>query len=241
MIRKISKFLAVLSVAAIAVSYPTVAHAAQDSFVISQFSESFVPVEDNNATLNIEITMTTSKDGMVYIPQNVAGSELISASVNGKEVSGEVANIGSVPYFVLDADAPETEVTAHAEVSCPGFYAVENEEPETGIPTPKMSYKFVNKGSNKIDSYNLTITLPEGMEPMSVTTPSDVTKYTLGMNEEGQRTLSLKSAVDVAGNSSFEFTFGKSFIDSTMSKVILWVVILGASAYVLKNRLGEVK
>ena len=239
--KKISKLLVMLCVAGIAVSYPKVADAAQDTFVISQYSESFVPTEDNNATLKIEMTTTTAKDGLVYIPQNVADSELISASVNGEEVIGEVTTIGSVAYFVLDTVVPETEVNVIAEVNCPGFYAVSDADPDTGIPTPKMSYKFVNKGSNKIESYMLSIALPEGLEPMSVTTPSDVTKYTLGMNEEGQRTLSLKSSIDVAGNSGFEFTFGTPFVYSTMSKVVLWVFVLGISAYVLKNRLREVK
>ena len=239
--KKISKLLVMLCVAGIAVTNPKVAKAAQDTFVISQYSESFVPAEDNNATLNIVMTTTTAKDGLVYIPQNVKDSELISATVNGETVTGEVTNIGSVPYFVLDTAVPETEVNVEAQVNCPGFYELGNSDPDTGIPTPKMSYKFINKGSNKIDSYQLSIALPEGLEPMSVTTPSDVTKYTLGMNEEGQRTLSLKASVDVAGNSAFEFTFGTPFIHSTMSKVVLWVIVLGISAYVLKNRLEEVK
>ena len=93
-----------------------------------------------------------------------------------------------------------------------------------------MTYKFVNKGTGKIDSYKLSIALPEGMEPMSITTPKDVTKYTLGMNEKGQRTLSLNSSVAVSGNASFEFTFGKPFISNTISKVILWVFVIGISA-----------
>jgi len=239
--KKISKLLVMLCVTGIAVTNPKVAHAANDTFVISQYSESFAPTEDKNATLSIEMTTTTCEDGLVYIPQNVKDSELISASVNGEEITGELTSIGSVSYFVLDAGAPETEVSVEAEVNCPGFYDIENDDPDTGIPTPKMNYKFVNKTSNKIDSYKLSITLPEGLEPMSVTTPSDVTKYTLGMNEEGQRTLSLTSSVDVAGNSSFVFTFGTPFINSTISKVVLWVIVVGASAYVLKNRLGDEK
>ena len=51
--KKISKILATLCIAGMAMSYPTVAHAAQDSFVINTYSESFVPTEDNNATLYI--------------------------------------------------------------------------------------------------------------------------------------------------------------------------------------------
>ena len=239
--KNISKLLVMLSVVCVAVSYPMTAKAAQDTFVISKYSESFVPAEDNNATLNIEITATSTQEGLIYIPVSVKDSELVSASVDGKEVSGELTTIGSVEYFALEVGEKEAEVTAQAEVSCPGFYDVENDEPDTGIPTPKMSYKFTNKGSNKIDSYMLSIALPEGIEPMSVTTPSNVTKYTLGMNEQGQRTLSLKGSVAVAGSSSFEFTFGKPFIDSTISKVVLWAIVLGASAYVLKNRLGEAK
>lgn len=238
--KKISKLLVMLCVAGIAVSNPKAAHAAQDTFTISQYSESFVPAEDNNATLNIAMTVTTGKDGLVYVPQSVANSELMSATVNGQEVIGEATTIGSVPYFVLDTLVPEAEVSVEAQVNCADFYAPADSDPDTGIPTPKMSYKFINKGSSKIESYTLSIALPEGLEPMSVTTPSDVTKYTLGMNEEGQRTLSLKGSIDVAANSGFEFTFGTPFIHSTMSKVVLWVVVLGASAYVLINRLREV-
>ena len=237
--KKISKILATLCIAGIAMAYPTVAHAAQDSFVINQYSESFVPAEDNNATLYIEMTATSSDEGLVYIPVNVADSEIVTASINGEEVSAELEKVGGVQYFVLDTETPATEVNVEAEINCPGFYAVENDEPDTGIPNPLMDYQFVNKLQNKIEKYNLTIALPEGMEPMMVTTPKDVTKYTLGMNEEGQRTLSLKSNVKVAGNAAFKFTFGKPFVGSTMSKVVLWVAVLGISAFVLNKRLKE--
>ena len=73
---------------------------------------------------------------------------------------------------------PETEVNVKAEVNCPGFYAVENDDPDTGIPTSLMEYNLLIKVQIKQNHINLTITLPEGMEPMSVMTPSDVTKYT---------------------------------------------------------------
>ena len=237
--KKISKILATLCIAGVAMSCPTVAHAAQDSFIINTYSESFVPAEDNNATLHIEMTATSSDEGLVYIPVNVADSEIVTASINGEEVSAELEKVGGVQYFVLDTETPATEVKVEAEVNCPGFYAVENDEPDTGIPSPLMNYEFVNKLQNKIEKYNLTIALPEGMEPMMITTPKDVTKYTLGMNEDGQRTLSLTSSVKVSGNSAFKFTFGKPFIGSTMSKVVLWAVIVGISAFVLKKRLKE--
>lgn len=237
--KKISKILATLCIAGMAMSYPTVAHASQDTFVINTYSESFVPTEDNNATLYIEMTATSSDEGLVYIPVNVADSEIVTASINGEETSAELAKVGGVEYFVLDSKAPATEVNVEAEVNCPGFYAVENDEPDTGIPSPLMEYEFVNKLQNKIETYNLTIALPEGMEPMTITTPKDVTKYTLGMNEEGQRTLSLNSSVKVSGSSAFKFTFGNPFIGSTVSKVVLWAVVIGISAFVLKKRLKE--
>ena len=138
-------------------------------------------------------------------------------------------------------EMPETEVTVTAQISCKDFYAVENNEPDTGIPTSLMEYKFTNKSSNKIESYKLTITLPTGMEPVSVMTPTDVTKYTLGENEEGQRTLSLKGAVDVAATSSFKFTFGTPFTNSTVAVVVIWALVIGISAFVLKDRLKEAK
>ena len=116
---------------------------------------------------------------------------------------------------------PETEVNVKAEISCKDFYAVENNDPDTGIPTSLMEYKFTNKSPNKIESYNLTIALPNGMEPISVMTPSDVTKYTLSENEEGQRTLSLKGGVAVSGSSTFKFTFGTPFTSNTIAVVVI--------------------
>ncbi|VYU34817.1 hypothetical protein [Clostridium tertium] len=237
--KKVSKFLAMICMAVITMSYPVVAHAAQDSFIISKYSESFVPAEDNNATLSIEMVAKSSDEGLVYIPMNVADSELISATIDGNEVLGQVIKVGSVSYFVLDSKVPETEVNITAEINCPGFYDVKDSNPDTGIPSFQMSYKFTNKSPNKIDSYNLTIALPEGMEPMTISTPKDVTQYVLDMNENGQRTLSVSSNVAVAGNSALEFTFGKSFVSSTISKIVLWAIIIGSSIFVLKKRLGE--
>ena len=237
----ISKCLAMLLGTVAVIACPVVTQASVETFTVSKYSESFVPAENNDAILNIEMTATTSDEGMVYIPVSVEDSELITASVNGEEVSGELTKVGSVSYFTLDSEMPETEVEVVAQVSCKAFYAVENDDPDTGIPTPLMSYKFTNKSANKIDSYELTIALPEGMEPISVTTPKDVTKYTLSENEAGQRTLSLKGSVAVAGNSSFEFTFGEPFTNSTAFVAVIWVLIIGISAVVIKDRLKEAK
>lgn len=238
----INKFLGMLFVATLVTSCPVVAKAAVETFTISSYSESFVPAENNNdAILNVEMTAKTSDEGVVYIPVSVAGSEVITATVDGKEVATELTNVGSVSYFTINTEMPETEVTVTAQISCKDFYAVENDEPDTGIPTALMEYKFTNKSSNKIESYNLTITLPTGMEPVSVMTPTDVTKYTLGENEEGQRTLSLKGAVDVAATSSFKFTFGTPFTNSTVAVVVIWALVIGISAFVLKDRLKEAK
>lgn len=236
----ISKFMVMLFVAVAAISYPVVAEASVDTFTISNYSESFVPAENKDAILNIEMTAKTSDEGIVYIPVNVKDSELITATINGEEVNGEVTNVGNVKYFTLNSQMPETEVNVTAEVSCKDFYAVENDDPDTGIPTSLMEYKFTNKSPNKIEAYKLTIALPEGMEPISVTTPKTVTDYVLGENEAGQRTLSLEGGVSVAGNSSFKFTFGKPFTNNTIAVVIIWVFVIGISAFVIKDRLkGE--
>ena len=37
--------------------------------------------------------------------------------------------------------------------------------------------------------------------------------------------------------SSFKFTFGTPFINSTMSKVVLWVLVIGISALCLKKQI----
>ena len=237
----INKFLVMLFVATAVTSYPVVAEAAVETFTISKYSESFVPAENNDAILNIEMTAKTSDEGIIYIPVSVADSEVISATVDGKEVATELTNVGSVSYFTINSEMPETEVNVTAQISCKDFYAVENDEPDTGIPTSLMEYKFTNKSSNKIESYNLTIALPNGMEPISVMTPTDVTKYTLSENEEGQRTLSLKGSVDVAGASTFKFTFGTPFTNSTIATAVIWVLVIGISAFVLKDRLKEEK
>ena len=237
----ISKFMVMLAIAVAAISYPVVAEASVETFTISNYSESFVPAENNDAILNIEMTAKTSDEGIVYIPVSVEVSELITASIDGQEVDGELTKVGSVSYFTLNSEMPETEVNVTAEVSCKDFYAVDKNDPDTGIPTLLMSYKFTNKGSNKIEAYKLTIALPDGMEPISVTTPKDVTKYTLDENEDGQRTLSLKGGVAVAGSSSFEFTFGKPFTSSTVAVVVIWVFVIGISAFVIKERLKEAK
>lgn len=237
----ISKFMVMLAVAVAVISYPSVAEASVETFTISKYSESFVPAENNDAILNIEMTAKTSNEGIVYIPVSVGESEVISASVNGEEVTAELTKVGSVSYFTINTEMPETEVSVTAQVSCKDFYAVENNDPDTGIPTSLMEYKFTNKGSNKIESYNLTIALPDGMEPVSVMTPSDVTKYTLSENEAGQRTLSLKGGVAVAASSTFKFTFGTPFTNSTIAVSVIWVVVIGISAYVLKERLKEDK
>lgn len=239
--RYISKFLVMLCVAIAAISYPIVAEAAVETFTISNYSESFVPAENNDAILNIEMTAKTSDEGIIYIPVSVEESEVISASIDGKEVTAELTKVGSVSYFTINSGMPETEVNVKAEISCKDFYAVENNDPDTGIPTSLMEYKFTNKSPNKIESYNLTIALPNGMEPISVMTPSDVTKYTLSENEEGQRTLSLKGGVAVSGSSTFKFTFGTPFTSNTIAVVVIWVLVIGISAYVLKERLREAK
>jgi hypothetical protein len=75
-----------LFVAVAAISYPVVANAAVETFTISSYSESFVPAENNDAILNIEMTAKTSDEGVIYIPMSVAESELIRAQVDGKEV-----------------------------------------------------------------------------------------------------------------------------------------------------------
>ncbi|MBC5625482.1 hypothetical protein H8S10_08465 [Clostridium sp. NSJ-49] len=237
----ISKFMVTLAVAVAAISYPVVAEASVETFTISKYSESFVPAENSDAILNIEMTAKTSDEGIVYIPVSVEDSELINASIDGQAVDGELTKVGSVSYFTLNSEMPETEVNVIAEVICKDFYAVENDDPETGIPTALMEYKFTNKSSNKIESYNLTIALPNGMEPISVMTPSNVTKYTLSENEAGQRTLSLNGGVAVAGSSTFKFTFGKPFTNSTVAVVAIWVVVIGISAFVIKERLKEAK
>ena len=239
--KNISKFLVMLFAAIAIISYPVVTEAAVETFTISKYSESFVPAENNDAILNIEMTAKTSDEGIVYIPMSVAESELISAQVDGKEVQGETTKVGSVSYFTLKTETPATEVNVTAEIKCPEFYAVDNNDPDTGIPTSLMEYKFTNKSSNKIESYNLTIALPDGMEPVSVMTPTDVTKYTLSENEAGQRTLSLKGGVAVAGSSTFKFTFGTPFTNSTVAVAIIWVFVIGISAFVLKERLKEAK
>lgn len=237
----ISKFLVMICVAIAAISYPIVAEAAVETFTISNYSESFVPAENNDAILNIEMTAKTSDEGIIYIPVSVEESEVISASIDGKEVTTELTKVGNVSYFTINSGMPETEVNVRAEISCKDFYAVDNNDPDTGIPTSLMEYKFTNKSPNKIESYNLTIALPSGMEPISVMTPSDVTKYTLSENEEGQRTLSLKGGVAVSGSSTFKFTFGTPFTSNTIAVVIIWVLVIGISAYVLKERLREAK
>ncbi|SCI98641.1 Uncharacterised protein [uncultured Clostridium sp.] len=237
----ISKFLVMICVAIAAISYPIVAEAAVETFTISNYSESFVPAENNDAILNIEMTAKTSDEGIIYIPVSVEESEVISASIDGKEVTTELTKVGNVSYFTINSGMPETEVNVRAEISCKDFYAVDNNDPDTGIPTSLMEYKFTNKSPNKIESYNLTIALPNGMEPISVMTPSDVTKYTLSENEEGQRTLSLKGGVAVSGSSTFKFTFGTPFTSNTIAVVIIWVIVIGISAYVLKERLREEK
>lgn len=237
----ISKFLVMICVAIAAISYPIVAEAAVETFTISNYSESFVPAENNDAILNIEMTAKTSDEGIIYIPVSVEESEVISASIDGKEVTTELTKVGNVSYFTINSGMPETEVNVRAEISCKDFYAVDNNDPDTGIPTSLMEYKFTNKSPNKIESYNLTIALPNGMEPISVMTPSDVTKYTLSENEEGQRTLSLKGGVAVSGSSTFKFTFGTPFTSNTIAVVIIWVLVIGISAYVLKERLREAK
>ena len=237
----ISKLLVMFFVAIAAISYPTVTEAAVETFTISKYSESFVPAENNDAILNVEMTAKTSDEGIVYIPANVKDSEVISASIDGKEVTTELVTVGSVSYFAINSEMPETEVNVKAEVSCKDFYAVEKDDPDTGIPTALMQYQFTNKSSNKIDSYNLTIALPNGMEPVSVMTPSDVTKYTLGENEAGQRTLSLKGGVDVSASSTFKFTFGTPFTNNTIAVAIIWVLVIAISAFVLKERLKEAK
>ena len=237
----ISKFLVMICVAIAAISYPIVAEAAVETFTISNYSESFVPAENNDAILDIEMTAKTSDEGIIYIPVSVEESEVISASIDGKEVTTELTKVGNVSYFTINSGMPETEVNVRAEISCKDFYAVDNNDPDTGIPTSLMEYKFTNKSPNKIESYNLTIALPNGMEPISVMTPSDVTKYTLSENEEGQRTLSLKGGVAVSGSSTFKFTFGTPFTSNTIAVVIIWVIVIGISAYVLKERLREEK
>jgi len=101
----INKFLGMLFVATAVTSYPVVAEAAVETFTISKYSESFVPAENNDAILNIEMTAKTSDEGVVYIPVSVAGSEVIAATVDGKEVATELTNVGSVSYFTINTES----------------------------------------------------------------------------------------------------------------------------------------
>lgn len=240
MTKNISKFLNIFFIILMTVLYINKAEAAIETFVINKYSESFTPGENENAILDVEMIAVTSDEGIIYIPINLEKSEITSAFVNEKKVDTEKIKIGGVSYFLIKTKSPNLKVNVKAEIICKNFYAVKNDNPETGIPKSLMEYKFINKSLNKIDTYNLTIALPDGMEPISVITPKNVTKYTLSKNEKGQRTLALKSGVAISEGSIFKFTYGVPFTNNTMTKILMWILIIGVSIFVLKERIkGE--
>lgn len=237
MTKNINKFLNIFFLILMTILYVNKAEAAIETFVINKYSESFMPGQNKDAILNVEMIAVTSDEGMIYIPINIEKSEIISTFVNEKKFDAEKIKMGGVSYFLIKTKSPNLKVNVKAEIACKNFYAVKNDNPATGIPKSLMEYKFINKSLNKIDSYNLTIALPDGMEPISVITPKNVTKYTLSENEKGQRTLSLKSRVAISESSIFKFTYGVPFTNKAMIKILMWIFIIRVSILVLKDRI----
>lgn len=66
--------------------YVNKAEAAIETFVINKYSESFMPGQNKDAILNVEMIAVTSNEGMIYIPINIEKSEIISTFVNEKNL-----------------------------------------------------------------------------------------------------------------------------------------------------------
>lgn len=235
--KKCFKTLIVSLVLLICVGASNIVSASADTFAIDKYEESFTPVKEQSALLNIKIQAVSADDGMIYIPINTKKPKLESLTVNGTVLPGKLLKIGSVEYFAANYGQGNSKVTIEATMFCQDFYKCKKAKTDTGIPSPLMDYKYVNSGVNKVKSYQLSIALPVGMEPIAVTAPAKVTAYKLGSNEDGLRTVELKTSVAAAGTARLAFTFDRPFTANPIFQIVMWTIFIVISCVVVGKRL----
>ena len=209
---------------------------------LDTYKETFSPANAKDALWRIEVTGTPAADGFMYLPLNFSPAKdskikVQKVTVNGTATPFTATKLGDIAYLKVPAAQKATLVS---ELTYPGFFAPKKGKLATGIPAPQLNYKFINKTPVKIGSYSITIVFPEGMEPMTISSPANVTSYKLKA-QEGKRTLfyELKKGLEPAAAATLNLTFGKPFTTHTSVMAALWLLIVVISIYVIKRRWQE--
>ena len=214
---------------------------AAETAPVSQYKETFTPASSSDAVLTVEVTGQAEDDGYLYISKTVTDMAP-AGQAEGANVEAEVEECtrGKLEFFRVKAKDPAQPVEVKVDFNCPGFYAAEPEAEDNGAAYVPVSTKFTNYLSFPVESYSVTVTLPEGMEIVKVSTPSKYADFLLGETEDGCRTINVsKKNVAPAASVSSAFTIQPS--ENNVKNIVLWVACLAVGGAVLVAKLKENK
>lgn len=154
------------------------ASAANESLKAGQilnYTETFTPAENNDATLTVAVEGVSNKAGEIYVFLNQAkmtqtGMKVKMGNVTGSD--GNLGKIGSSSYLIYKTSSPEEKYALELTFKCRDFYKGTAYQPDTGVAGQvSLKYKIVNTQSYDIVNYKVRIYLAQGREFLNISSP----------------------------------------------------------------------
>lgn len=142
---------------------------------ILNYTETFTPAENNDATLTVTIEGVSNKAGEIYVFISQADMTQTAMKVKMGNVTasgGKPAKIGSTSYLIYKTASPEEKYALELAFKCRNFYKGAAYEPDTGVSGQvSLKYKIVNTQSYDIINYKVRVYLATGREFLFVSSP----------------------------------------------------------------------
>lgn len=227
-----------------AVGIPTDVKAAEESSSAC-YKETYMPAEDSDGRLTVEVTAMPDEDGYLYIEKNAEDMTQYE-DIAGENIKGtalEEYTRGSKTFYRIEADDPAKEASVTAQFTVPGFYKMEKAAEDNGAENENFSYSFTNYLPQQISGYSVTVYLPENMEFMTVSKPGAYEDFKLS-ESDGMRAITVASDLAPAGKAELAFSCAVPFTSGALGKGSVWAVCLavGIPVFIVRFRkAGEKK
>lgn len=202
---------------------------------ILNYTETFTPADNNDATLIVTVEGVSNEAGEIYVFPSQTNMSQTDLKVNKGNVTasdGKLGKSGSSSYLIYKTAYPEEDYAIELTFNCPDFYKGSAYEPDTGVSGQvSLKYKIVNTQRYSIVNYKVRLYLPKGREFATVSSPKK--DHVLGTDSQsGLRYLeynlsgsSEKPAFKQAMEVSINAVHGLPV--KGVTAIILWIVAIG--------------
>lgn len=213
---------------------------------ILNYTETFMPADNNAATLTVTVEGVSNEAGEIHVfpsQPNMSQTDMKVKKGNVTVSDGKLGKIGSSSYLIYKTAYPKEDYAIELTFNCPDFYKGTAYTPDTGVSGQvSLKYKIVNTQSYSIVNYKVRLYLPKGREFAIVSSPKE--GYVLGIDsqsglcylEYGLSGSPEKPAFKQAMEVSINAVHGLPV--KGVTAIILWIVAigLGVSFFILEYK-----